>query len=162
MHNKKKWQAIILGSMLGLVPALSLAADKPTPEEAKKVIDFNYHGKGKGIVLAQAMLCHDIQREGDDKNDCSGDLTGKTVKKGEAVYVWLMFMAPDGQDPQSASVAFELAGASAAVKKVQVPGQMRSRSWLKYTFGKAGAWKVKVATDAATPEALGELTVNVE
>ncbi len=163
MRNNKVWHAIVLGSMLGLIPAVSLAVDKPTPEEARKVIDFNYHGKGMGVVLVQTKVCHDIQRDGDDKNECAGDLTGKAVKKGEAVYVWLMFMAPDGQESQNASVDFEQNGASVAVKKVQVPGQMRSRSWLKYTFNKAGAWKVKVARDTASgPEALGELAINVE
>ncbi len=163
MRNNKAWHAIVLGLILGLVPMLSLAVDKPTPDEARKVIDFNYHGKGMGVVLVQTRICHDIQREGDDKNECSGDLTGKAVKKGEAVYVWMMFMAPDGQDAENASVAFEQNGASVTVKKVQVPGQMRSRSWLKYSFNKAGAWKIKVSRDsAAGPEALGELAVNVE
>ncbi|HEY5993863.1 MAG TPA: hypothetical protein VIU46_04595 [Gallionellaceae bacterium] len=162
MRNNKVWHAIVLGLMLGLAPVLSLAGDKPTPEEAKKVIDFNYHGKGKGVVLAQTKVCHDIQREGDDKNECTNEITGP-VKKGEAVYIWLMFMAPDGQDSQSVSVQFEQNATSRAVKKVQVPGQLRSRSWLKYTFDKAGAWKIKVATDSgASPEALGELTINVE
>lgn len=163
MRSNKVWHAIVLGMVLGLAPALSIAGDKPTPEEARKVIDFNYHGKGKGIVLAQTKVCHDIQRDGDDKNECSGDITGQTVKKGEVVYIWLMFMAPDGQEAQNANVEFEQNGASRTVKKVQVPGQLRSRSWLKYSFDKAGAWKVKIAHDTgSSADPLGSIDINVE
>src|SRR5512138_2870831 len=53
---------IVLGLMLGLTPLAALAADKPTAEEAKKVLDFYYHGKGMGAVLVDTKVCRDIQR----------------------------------------------------------------------------------------------------
>lgn len=157
-------RAIILGLMLCLTPALALAADaKPTPEEVKKVLDFYYHGKGMGPVLIESKICRDVQREGDEKSECAGDISGQTVKKGDAVYLWMAYMAPNGEETQNIIVQFEMNGVTRSVKNVQVPGQLRSRTWLKYTFDKVGTWKIKMVHDTGTSAVeLGTREVTVE
>ena len=149
--------------MLGLTPALSIAGDKPAPEEAKKVLDYFYHGKGLGPVLMETKVCRDIQREGDEKNECAGDLAGQAIKKGDSVYVWMAYMAPQGGEPQNVIVQFEVNGVTRAVKNAQFSGLLRGRTWLKYTFDKVGTWKMKIVHDTgSSADPLGSIDVNVE
>lgn len=149
--------------MLGLAPVLAQAADKPTAEEVKKVLDFYYHGKGMGAVLVEAKVCRDVQREGDEKNECAGDVSGQAIKKGDSVYLWMAFMSPNGEEPQPVIVQFEVNGVTRAVKNVSVSGGLRTRNWLKYTFDKAGAWKIKIVHDTgSSADQLGTRDVNVE
>lgn len=156
-------RAIVLGLMLGLAPVAALAADKPSPEEAKKVLDFYYHGKGMGAVLMETKVCRDIQREGDDKSECAGDITGQNVKKGDSAYIWMNFMAPNGDEAQKMIVQFEFNGVARSVKEVSVPGQLRARNWLKFTFDKVGTWKVKIVHDTgSSTDLLGTRDVTVE
>lgn len=163
MRSNKVWHAVVFGLMLGLAPVLSFAGDKPTPEEAKKVLDFYYHGKGMGAVLVDTKICRDVQREGDEKSECAGDITGQTVKKGDAAYVWMAFMAPNGEEPQNIIVQFELNGVARSVKNISVPGQLRARTWVKFTFDKVGSWKVKIVHDTgSSTDQLGTRDVTVE
>ena len=112
MQSIKLGRTIIMAAALGLFPALALAADKPTADEAKKVIDYYYHGKGLSPVLLETRICHDIQHDGDDKNECAGDVTGQPIKKGDSDYIWMAFMAPNGSDVQPVIVQLELNGAA--------------------------------------------------
>ena len=157
-------RAIILCLIMGLTPALALAADaKPTPDEVKRVLDYYYHGKGMGPVLIETKICRDVQREGDDKGECAGDITGQSVKKSDSVYLWMAYMAPNGNEPQSIIVQFDVNGITRSVKNVQVPGQLRHRTWLKTTFDKVGAWKIKIIQDTGTSAVeLGTRDVTVE
>lgn len=157
-------RAIILGLMLGAAPVLAQAGDgRPSPEEAKKVLDYYYHGKGMGPVLLETKVCRDVQREGDEKNECAGDLAGQSVKKGDSAYVWMAFMAPNGEEAQTVMVQFELNGVTRSVKNVQVAGQLRGRTWLKYTFDKVGTWKIKMVRDTGSgADELGTRDVTVE
>lgn len=158
-------RAIVLGLMLGLMPVLAQAGDsRPSPEEAKKVLDYYYHGQGMEPVMLESKICRDVQREGEEKNECAGDLTGQPVKKGDSVYVWMAFMAPNGAEAQNVMVQFEVNGVTRSVKNVQVAGQLRSRTWLKTTFDKVGIWKIKIVHDAAGSSAveLGTREVTVE
>lgn len=157
-------RAIILGLLLVLTPALALASDaKPTPEEVKKVLDFYYHGKGMGTVLIESKVCRDVQREGDEKSECAGDITGQTVKKGDSVYLWMAFMSPNGEEAQNVIVQFEVNGVTRSVKNVQVVGQLRHRTWLKTTFDKVGTWKIKFVHDTGSSAVeLGTREVTVE
>lgn len=163
MRRNKPWHAIVLGLMLGLVPVLALAGDKPTPEEVKKVLDFYYHGKGMGAVLVEAKICRDVQRDGDEKNECAGDVSGQTIKKGDSVYLWMAFMAPNGEEAQNIIVQYEVNGVTRSVKNATVTGGLRSRTWLKTTFDKVGTWKIKIIHDnGSSADQLGTRDVTVE
>lgn len=163
MRSIKWGRAVVMTMALGLAPALAWAGDKPTPDEARKVIDYYYHGKGMTPVLLDTRICHDIQRDGDEKNECAGDVTGQTIKKGDSDYIWLAFMAPSAGDAQNVLVQLELNGAVRWVKNVSVAGGIRTRTWLKRTFDKTGAWKLKISVDnGSTVEQLGTMDLNVE
>ncbi len=163
MRSKMFGGSVALGLILGFAPVLSLAADKPTPDEARKVIDYYYHGKGMGPVLMETKICRDIQREGDEKNECAGDVTGQALKKGESAYVWMAYMAPSGGEPQNVIVQYEINGVTRAVKNAQFTGLLRGRNWQKYTFDKAGTWKIKIIHDTGSgSEELGAREVTVE
>ncbi len=154
---------LLLGFMLVLTPLMAFASAQPSPEEAKKVVDYYFHGKGMGPVLLDTKLCKDIQREGDEKSECVGDITAQPIKKGESVYVWMAYMAPQGDEPQNIIVQFENGGVTRMVKNQQVTGQIRFRTWLKVTFDKTGPWKVKIVHDTgSSTAALGAIDVTVE
>lgn len=154
---------IILSLMLALTPALALADAKPAPEDVKRVLDYYYHGKGMGPVLLETKICREIQREGDEKSECAGDITAQTVKKGESIYLWMAFMVPLGDEPQNIIAQFENGGVTRMVKNLQVSGQLRNRTWLKITLDKVGPWKVKIVHDTGSSAiALGARDVTVE
>src|SRR6266566_2504435 len=138
---------ITLFVVLAFAPLYAVAADKPTADEAKKVLDYYYSGKGLGPVLVVTKVCRDIQREGDEKNECSGEITGETLKKAEPVYLWMAYMVPAGDEPQNIIVQYENGGVTRSVKNLQATGSLRYRTWLKHSFDKAGAWTVKVIHD---------------
>jgi hypothetical protein len=159
-----KWGRIaVLGMALGFAPVLAHADDKPTPDEARKVINYYYHGKGLTPVLTDLKVCHDIQRDGDEKNECSGDVTGQAVKKGDSDYFWMAFMAPTNSDAQNIIVQLSMNGTVRWVKNVSIGGGIRNRTWLKHTFNKAGSWKLNISVDNGnTTEQLGTMDINVE
>lgn len=154
---------IILGLMLCLTPVMAFAGAKPTSDEVKRVLDFYFHGKGTGPVLLDSMLCRDIQREGDEKNECAGDISGETIKKGESIYLWMAYMVPSGDEPQNIIVQYENGGVTRMVRNLQVTGQLRYRTWLKVAFDKAGSWKIKIIHDTGSEAVvLGVRDVTVE
>lgn len=152
--------AIAAAAMLAMTPAL--AADKPTADEAKKVLEFYFHGQGMDPLLVEAKMCQDIQRDGDNKFECTSEISG-AVKKGEPAYFWMKFMAPQGNTPSDIVVQYELDGKVMMEKKGNVPGELRSRIWQRIRFSKAGNWKIKISENKATgPVVLGTLDVKVE
>jgi len=153
---------IVMSLVLCLTSTFALAATKPAPVEVKRVLDYYYHGKGMGPVLLEAKICQDIQREGDEKNECAGDITSGNIKKSEPVYLWMAFMVPSGDEPQNIIIQFENGGVTRMVKNLQVTGQLRYRTWVKTSLDKVGAWKVKIVHDGGTGEMLGAIDSTVE
>jgi len=136
---------------------------KPSPDEVKRVINYYFHGKGTGPVLMETKLCHDIKREGADKNECAGDVTTQALKKGESVYLWMAYMVPEGEETQNIVVLFDKGGVTRNVESLQVSSQLRNRAWLKMSLDKVGPWKLRVVRDTgAGSESLGTLDVAVK
>lgn len=136
---------------------------KPAPEEVNRVLHYYFHGKGMGPVLMESKLCRDIKRDGEDKNECAGDITTQVIKKGESVYLWMAYMVPSGEDTQNIVVLLEKGGVTRSVESLQVSSQLRNRAWLKVSFDNVGPWKLKVVRDTgAGAESLGTLDVAVK
>jgi hypothetical protein len=163
--------------MLGLIPVLVHAKDepaqndakltpttaKPSPDDVKRVLDYYLHGKGMSPVLIEAKICQDIVAEGENKNECGGDITAQAIKKGAAVYLWMAYMVPLGEDTQNIVVLFEKGGVTHKVEKLQVSAQLHNRSWIKVSFDTGGPWQLRVVRDTgAGPESLGTLDVSVK
>ncbi len=78
-------------------PLVAMAQDKPTPEEARKVINYYFNGKSQGVVLIEYKICKEISKKGETKNECVTEILNKTVAKGEEVYLWMNFLVPVGE-----------------------------------------------------------------
>lgn len=156
-------KALVVAFLATLVPFAANAAGKPTPSEVKKVLDYYYTGKGIGPVLADLKFCRDIEREGDQKNECAGEIGAGPVAKGDSVYVWMAYMVPSGEEAQNIIAQFDNGGITRMVKNLQVTGSLRFRTWLKVTLDKAGPWKVSIVHDKGDGTDMlggGELTVD--
>ena len=139
------------------------AMDVPTSSEVKKVLDFYYNGQGAGVVMIDSRVCRDIHREGDQKNECSGEISGQEpVTKGDTVYLWMAFMIPSGDEKQKILVQFENGGVTRMVKNLEVSGSLRFRTWRKLAFDRTGEWTAKIVHDAESgAKELGSKTFTV-
>lgn len=170
-------RVIILGLMLSLLPVLAQGRNKPGPEEAKlaqanakpapeevrRVLRYYMHGKDLGPVLIEAKLCRNIIADGEDKNECGGDLTAQPIAKGEQVYLWMAYMVPEGEEPQNIVVYFEKGGLARKVETLQVSSQLRNRTWLKTSFDASGPWKLRVVRDTGSGgDDLGTVEITVK
>lgn len=142
----------------------AFAAEIPTSQEVKKVLDFYYDGKGLGVVLIESRMCRDIEREGDQKNECSGQIAAEeAISKGEAVYLWMSYMVPSGDEKQNIIVQFDNGGVTRSVKNMEVSGSLRFRTWRKVVFDRTGQWTAKIVHDKQEGAVeLGQITFNVQ
>lgn len=131
-----------------LVLSLSaFAADVPTSAEAKKVLDYYYKGQGQGVVLIENKLCENIDKEGDNKNNCADTLSPASLKVKQKLNLWMAFLVPNNDPVQNIIIQFEHNGIARMVKDVKVSGSVRYRTWRKVSFSKAGNWTVKIIHD---------------
>jgi len=155
---------IVFGVVSLFISLSAVAAEVPTSQEVKKVLDFYYDGKGLGVVLIEAKMCRDIEREGDQKNECSGQIAaGEAITKDEAAYLWMSYMVPSGDEKQKIIVQFDNGGVTRSVKDMEVSGSLRFRTWRKVVFDRAGQWTAKIVHDK--PEGaveLGQISFNVQ
>lgn len=130
-----------------MMPYSIYAADIPSSAEAKKVLDYYYKGQGQGVVLAASMLCSEIEKEGDNKNNCVDEVNPSTLQTGQKLNLWMAFLVPNGDPAQNIIIQFEHNGIARMVKNVKVSGSIRYRTWRKVSFSKTGSWTVKIIHD---------------
>ncbi len=82
---------LLVGLLFAALPISVMAQEVPTPDEVKKVLDFYYNGQASGLVLYDSKFCQDIHREGDEKNECAGEITDTPITKGAPVYLWMAY-----------------------------------------------------------------------
>ncbi len=134
--------------------ALTLTSAPPSPEAAKSVIEFFYDGQGQAPVLADAVLCKDIERKDKDKKfDCLAKY-GATVPQGETVNVYLTYVIPHG-DEKELMIQASHEGVVRATKDVKIKGQgLRTRTWRGFKVSKPGKWEFKVLDGATVTKTL--------
>ena len=59
-------------------PLTAMAQEKPTPEEARKVINYYFNGKGQGVIPMAYKLCKEISQKGEMKN--AGPITRSSIR----------------------------------------------------------------------------------
>ncbi|MCK4866202.1 MAG: hypothetical protein KAT06_12365 [Gammaproteobacteria bacterium] len=123
------------------------AVDVPSSAEAKKVLDYYYNGQGQGVVLIESKLCSEIDKEGDNKNNCADNINPVSVQKGQNLNLWMAFLVPNNDPVQNIIIQFEHNGIARMVKDVKVSGSVRYRTWRKVSFSKTGNWTVKIIHD---------------
>ncbi|NIS72180.1 MAG: hypothetical protein GTO12_25615 [Proteobacteria bacterium] len=131
----------VFGVFLLFLPNVILAQDKPTPEEAKKVIDYYYGGKGKGVVLVDHKLCQEIYEAGVEKYECRREIADREIRKGQELYLWMRFLVPAG-DKAEILLQFRRKDKVRKVLPIVLPGSLRYRTWKKIPTDKTGTWEV--------------------
>lgn len=149
---------LILASCLALLPLAALAQEKPTPAEAKKFLDFYLNGQGKGVVLVEMKVCEGIGEEAENLNECEGAVDLNSLEKGNAYYVWTVFLVPNGDKVDGIEIQFHQGGETKLSKEASVIGSIRYRNWRRFVPRLAGSGEIKVVRGEET---LGTLKVNV-
>ena len=127
-----------------LVFGVAWAEEKPTPDEARKVIDYYYHGKGKGAILMDMAICEKVgQEEGPDKNECLDSINTGQIQLNQEVHLWMNFLVPVN-DTADIILAFSRKGKVRRTANLKLAGASRYRTWKKIPTDKAGQWTVSI------------------
>lgn len=138
------------------------ATGKPTSEEAKRFLDFYYHGRGKGTVLMEMKVCKEIEPEGDNKNECVDEVSASSLVKEKSYYFWMSYLTPENDEINDIAVQFNQGGETKSAKELSVSGSIRYRTWKMFTPRSAGDWEIKVVRGKGDKaETLGSLNVKV-
>lgn len=123
------------------VPLAVTAQDKPTPAEARKVIDYYFNGKGQGAIPMDYKLCREISQQGDTKNECVSEIADKKIKKGDEAYLWMNFLVPAGEESKIL-VQYSRNDRVRNTSNITLGGATRFRTWKKIPTGTAGDWQI--------------------
>ena len=123
-----------------------MAQDKPTPEEARKVINYYFNGKGLGVIPMEYKLCKEISEKGDAKNECISEIPDKTLAKGEEAYLWMNFLVPAG-DESKILLQYSRKDKVRNTSNITLGGATRFRTWKKIPTTTAGDWKITMVQE---------------
>lgn len=162
---------LCIALFLLIVPTITFAqmnpASLPTDEEAKKVINFYFHGNNR-IYLLDMKLCQEVpQKKGHEKRfECVQELTTGNVLKGETVKVWMNFFAPI-KFSSRIKILFTRNGIPEGISKLTVAGSkysVQNRRFRDFKPGKTGKWEIQVIFEPENgdPVILGRLPVEVQ
>lgn len=142
-------------------PLAAMSQDKPTPEEARKVINYYFNGKGQGVVPMEYKLCKQVSLKGEMKNECISEVSGNTIAKGEEAYLWMNFLVPAGEDSKIL-LQYTRNNKVRDTSNVSLGGATRYRTWKKIPTNTAGDWKVNVVQELDNADIdIGQLTFTV-
>ncbi len=156
---KKIISALAIASFC--VPLTALTQDKPTSEEARKVINYYFNGKGQGVVPMDFKLCKEISQKGEMKNECITEITDKKIAKGEEAYLWMNFLVPAGEEAKIL-LQYSRKDMVRNTSNVSLGGATRFRTWKKIPTGTAGDWKVKLIQELDSADVdIGQMEFSV-
>jgi hypothetical protein len=142
-------------------PLAVIAQDKPTPEEARKVINYYFNGKGNGVVPMEYKLCKEISQKGDMKNECVSEITNKKIAKGEDAFLWMNFLVPVGEESKIL-LQYSRKSKVRNTSNISLGGATRYRTWKKIPTATAGSWKVKMIQELENADIdIGQLEFSV-
>jgi len=118
------------------------AQTKPTPEAAKSVLAFYFNGQGNGVVLADVMICTEIEN-----NECVDNVPVDSLKKESQYYLWMLYIVPSGDEVDGIIIQFNKGGITRFTRDVSVSGSIRYRTWKTFTLNQLGEWEVKILHD---------------
>jgi len=156
-----KTRYAIAAAWLVFAPAL-MAAAKPSADEVNKILEFYDNGYQLGPVIAEAKLCNDVSREGDEKNNCSSVIDGNSLSVNQNAYVWLKMIVPKGVSREKLIVQFNYNDVTRKVREVNVNAGFRFRTWTKFALDREGSWTVRVMYDNGTDvKQMAEIPVTI-
>lgn len=153
----------IFSTLIILISCTNLyAGEMPSSAEAAKVLDFYYHGQGKGVILMETKFCSSIGKTGAEKNECTDDLNNAPTK-GEQVNFWMTYLVPKDEKDIKIIIQFEQGGITRMVKNIVLSGSIRFRTWRKIKFSKTGNWAIKIIQEMGdNTKILKEMKINVQ
>lgn len=145
-----------------LAVGMAWAEEKPTPDEARKVIDYYYHGQGKGAILMDLNICEKVgQEEGPDKNECLGNVDPGQIQLNQELNLWMNFLVPF-KDTSDILLAFSRKGKVRHTANIKLNGATRYRTWKRIPTDKAGQWTVSILQELENQDIeLGSLQFTV-
>lgn len=138
-----------------------MAEEKPTPAEARKVINYYFNGKGQGAVPMDYKLCKEISQQGEMKNECVAEIADKKVAKGEDAYIWMNFLVPAGEQSKIL-VQYSRNNKVRNTSNISLGGATRFRTWKKVPTGTAGDWKINLIQELENGDVdIGQMNFSV-
>ncbi len=139
----------------------AMAQDKPTPQEARKVIDYYFNGKGQGVIPMEYKLCKKISQKGKTKNQCITAIKNKSIAKGEEVYLWMNFLVPVGEKSKIL-LQYSRKNKVRNTSSIRLGGATRFRTWKKIPTTTTGDWKVTMIQELDNVDIdIGQLNFSV-
>lgn len=141
--------------------SIAIAQDKPTPAEARKVINYYFNGKGQGAIPMEYKLCKEISQKGDMKNECVAEITDKKVAMGDEAYLWMNFLVPAGEKSKIL-VQYSRNKMVRNTSNISLGGATRFRTWKKIPTGTAGDWKINMVQELENGDIdIGQMSFSV-
>jgi len=132
---------------------------KPSADEAARVIDFFYHGQGKGVVLAKARVCSDVPTTGENRLECVGPVATDALVRGTTYNLHMMYLVPEGDRVDDIEVEYVFGGEAIKTDTVDVEGSLRYRTWTAFTPRESGNGTIRISQAG---EVLNEISVTVQ
>jgi len=149
-------------SAIMAAPLPAMAADAPSADAVRQVM--SYFHNGSDVILVDAKLCKEVAKEGDNKNECTEEISGNKVTQGDKVYVWLNFFVPgDDADARNVLVQFSSKGMVQQSHSLHMKQTTRYRIWYRLPTKRVGDWDVITSQEKADSYLkLGGLSYSVE
>ena len=142
-------------------PLTAMAQEKPTPEEARKVINYYFNGKGQGVIPMAYKLCKEISQKGEMKNECVTEISDKAIAKGEEAYLWMSFLVPAGEESRIL-LQYSRKSKVRNTANITLGGATRYRTWKKIPTTTTGDWKVTLVQEMDNADVdIGQLKFSV-
>lgn len=153
---------LIIAAILMFIPGLTFALDKPSSNDAKRVMDFYNNGKGLGAILVDYSMCQEMGKDEANKNDCAVLLNGNDIKIDDEIYLWMNFMIPV-DDMASILITYTRNNRIRKTQEITLKSAFRYRTWKKIATDKPGKWTINISQELGQEDIdLGTLTYTVK
>ena len=126
-------------------PPARPAVAKPAADSVRNVWKFFNEGQGQGVVLAEAKLCLDVHKSGEQKSECTEEIPAEGVKVGTTVMVWQAYIVPKGDTYDDLAIQVKHDDVIRETRDVKVDGKSwRTRTWNGVRLTKPGKWNLVI------------------
>jgi hypothetical protein len=161
-RRKNMKKLLIIAAILMFIPGLTFALDKPSSNDAKRVMDFYNNGKGLGAILVDYSMCQEMGKDEANKNDCAVLLNGNDIKIDDEIYLWMNFMIPV-DDMASILITYTRNNRIRKTQEITLKSAFRYRTWKKIATDKPGKWTINISQELGQEDIdLGTLTYTVK
>ena len=135
-------------SLLLLAPFAmpAIAAEAPSAAEVRKVMQ--YYQDGSDVTLVESKFCTDVEKSGENKNECSEEISASTIEEGSKPLLWMNFFVP-GNEAANVLVQFKYKGKALNSDEMTLGNAIRYRTWKRLSTSKAGPWEVAIEQETA-------------